>query len=88
MFGNFLSLDIQKSHLLTKYHVTVGALSGGYRLKIKSHHTVFLPKITDLILIKPRNLTTNLQKICGTGGYFNIWAYKQQDLDDGKLHGK
>lgn len=76
VFGDFLSLDIQKSHLLTKYHVIVGGLSGGCRLKIKSHHTVLLPKITNLILIKPLNLTTNLQKICGTEEYFNIWAYK------------
>ena len=41
-----------------------------------SHHTVFSPKITNSILIKPLNLTTNLQKICGAEEYFNIWANK------------
>lgn len=89
MFGAFLSLDVLKNHPLTEHHVIVGGLSGGSRSERDNHHRVFLPKITNLILIKPRNLTTNLQKICGAEEYVKQYMGLQiASLDSGKVQGE
>ena len=45
--------------------------------------------MTDMTLIKPLNLTTNLQKICRTEEYIKQHMGKQiASLDGGKLQGK